>query len=601
MTSPIALALVLLAQSTNEVRVHDQVMRRGPQAAPGSGSIASTTMPDFNPICGHDELAWDGQAVSGGTLSPLAGFTPQGLIDGLGGSVSSAFVALISGSSRNQGVFLADGTNTIPLAIGCGPGGGGGYGGGLGDPTPIGGTFAGFFLGTFFVPAVNGLGDVVFLADVDDGSSTRALFLFRASTGTIEKLAAVGDAAPGGGTFSAVGPGTINDLQQVIFLASTGAPGAADIYRWQSGFLGEVVQVGDPAPSGGTYLQLGTESLTFSDGTTIPVGPVPDINDLGTVAFRATLSTAQNPQAIVVIPVGQLGQVYAMTGDTSPVGGKYSTFEAPALSDLVEVAFYSDVSLGGGSFTGGWFAGEPGNWRKVLAFGDAVGGGVCNGLAVSRNPMAPLDELGNVLVWTRALNLDLSETEHLVVVASDGTHTIAASQGDATPLGGTYGSMDAWPSLDSYGRGTLSAFVGGATNGALNGHFLFSACPDAAAVPRNGSGTNDLCFTSLSAPVLGSSWMAEVDVSAHAGASFVYVLGYELGYVGFPLSFGELLVDVGSTNVLALLGVPLAGLATVVQIVPNDMALAGYLVSTQAVIFGGGLELCNAYDLTLGY
>ena len=91
----------------------------------------------------------------------------------------------------------------------------------------------------------------------------------------------------------------------------------------------------------------------------------------------------------------------------------------------------------------GWFAGAPGNWRKVVVFFDPIDGGQCLGLAFSRNPMQTIDAAGNVVFWA---NLDSNGTaDRLVLGLTDGNLLIAARRGDPTPIGGTFGSMDAWP------------------------------------------------------------------------------------------------------------------------------------------------------------
>ena len=97
---------------------------------------------------------------------------------------SGLFVASVNGAERNQGIFVADEQGLHPIAIGCGGGGGSGDpGSGCGDPSPIGGTFSGFFQGTVFAPPINVHGDVLFMADVDGGSSPRGLFLYSSATG----------------------------------------------------------------------------------------------------------------------------------------------------------------------------------------------------------------------------------------------------------------------------------------------------------------------------------------------------------------------------------------------------------------------------------
>ena len=83
-----------------------------------------------------------------------------------------------------------------------------------------------------------------------------------------------------------------------------------------------------------------------------------------------------------------------------------------------------------------WFAGAPGNWRKVLVFFDSVDGGQVLGLALSNNPEHEIDATGNVFVWA---NLDSNGTEdRLLLNLTDGSLLVVARNGDPTPLGGTF-------------------------------------------------------------------------------------------------------------------------------------------------------------------
>src|SRR5262245_39597341 len=217
---PLLLALAAPAALTQSVvRVHDDVTIASPADLAGAGPAAGGTLAAgaAATTCGAAALASHNQAVpGGGTLNPVA-FVNPAIVNNSG---RIAFISLVNGSPRNQGVFVADANGLTPIAMGCGGAGGSGMpGAGCGDPTPIGGTFGGFFTGTFFMPALNGAGDVLFLCDVVGGASPRALFLFRAATASIVKVAAVGDPSPLGGTFDAVGPGNLNDAGVVVFLA----------------------------------------------------------------------------------------------------------------------------------------------------------------------------------------------------------------------------------------------------------------------------------------------------------------------------------------------------------------------------------------------
>jgi hypothetical protein len=425
-------------------------------------------------ICGLQSLAEHGEIVpktNGGTLDPIAFINPTAI--NLSGRI--AFISLVDGSERNQGAIVgnADGSLTS-IAIGCGAGGGSGDTTSLcGDPSPIGGNFSGFFLGTFFAPDTNDSGDVLFFCEVNGASSRRGLFLYRGATGEIVKVAAVGDPSPLGGTFATVGPGSLNNHGKVVFLASPStASFPANIFLWDNGVLTKVAAVGDPAPDGGTFSDLGAESLGFADGTTIPVGPIPDINDSDQVCFKAFVAGGQTERGLIVQTAG-VNAWYVKVPDPTPIGGTYFDMQAASINNAGQIAFFADYNPTPETFNSGWFAGAPENWRKVIVFFDEIDGGECLGLAFSRNPMQTIDAEGNVVFWT---SLDSNGTsDRLVLGLTDGTLLVAARRGDPTPIGGTFGSMDAWPAVTG-NNGTLNVATPGAQNGALSAHMTFTRC-----------------------------------------------------------------------------------------------------------------------------
>ncbi len=471
-------------------------------ASNGSGNYSAAS------VCSVTARAWHNQAVpGGGTLSPIA-FANDATVSASG---RIAFFARVNGASRNHGIFTADAQGLHPIALGCGGGGGSGNPGtGCGDPSPIGGTFSGFFDGTFFVPATNASGDVLFLADVNGGTAARGLFLYRAASQSFVKIAAVGDVSPAGGTLGAVGPGSINDVGDVVFLATGASTNDHELLRWSNFVLTKVARVGDPAPGGGVFQYLGGESLGFIDGTDIPVGPLPDINNAGQIAFRPVVSGGSVSRGVIV-STGGTQQWYVRAGDPTPAGGVFFDIFSSNINDAGQIAFFSDIQTAPGVFNSGWFVGAPGNWRKALTFYDSISGGQCWGLALSRNPMSPLDENGNLLVWTTVRMPNLSEHEEQVLCEANGALTTLARQGDPTPIGGTFGTMDAWPSMDRFGHCTLGAATPGAAGGVLNAQFLEQLCAPAPIVyctPK----INSLGCT----PSIGSSGSS----SATAGSGF---------------------------------------------------------------------------------
>ena len=243
------------------VRVHDTAERQQITSPQQNYSVTSNAR-SIRVICGVESRAAHGQIApntNGGTLNPVAFINPTTV----NASGRVAFNSQVDGSDRNQGVFVADSDGTISaIAIGCGGLGGSGDTTSMcGDASPIGGHFGGFFFGTFFTPDINDAGDVLFFCDVNGGDSRRALFLYRGASGEIVKVAAVGDPSPIGGTFGAVGPARSTTAERSSFLRRLWAAINSDLFMWDDGVVTKVAAVGDPAPGGGTFSVLGTESL----------------------------------------------------------------------------------------------------------------------------------------------------------------------------------------------------------------------------------------------------------------------------------------------------------------------------------------------------
>lgn len=470
---PAFAAALASAQTTSVplVRVANDELRLSPAtpaivAAPiatGGGTAALVAT-----VCATFAVARYGDPVpGGGTLACVAPGNAGTRTD----LDRTAFFSDVSGGTSNQGMFTANAGGIVRIAGGCGGGGGSGVPGtGCGTPSPIGGTFSGMFGGTFFAPGNNGNGDVLFMADVNGGSSPRGLFLYQAASQTIVKIAAVGDPSPTGGTLLEVGPGSLNDAQTVVFAAWGSAAQNDLILQWQNGVVSLVAANGDPAPGGGNYALLITESLGFIDGTTIHCGPLPDINNPGEICFRAI--TNQGRRGIVVVTSG-VHAWYVQDTDPTPHGGTYFDMQAACINDSGQVAFFADWRPTPTTFNSGWFVGKPGAWRSGLSFFDPVSTGICFGLAFSRNPIQALDEQGNLVQW---ILIDFGgglQQEAIVVSAADSSLTIVAQQSNASPIGGIYNGFDAWPSMTGL-RGAFGAYTPG--SGILNAYFQFELC-----------------------------------------------------------------------------------------------------------------------------
>jgi hypothetical protein len=455
-------------------RFNGVVWHNGPASSPASRREPDPVLSSYR-VCELTSRAENGKEVpeaGGATLQ--VDYATSSTIN-VSGRI--AFAARLSGSARNQGVFVADSTGIQAIIIGCGGGGGSGQpGSGCGDPSPIGGTFSGVFPGTVYTPAINDAGDVLFLCDVDGGTSPRGLFLYRNATDTITKVAAVGDPSPAGGVFAAIGPGSMNNDGTVVFLAAPPSTDVtrADVFRWHNGVVTKIAAVGDPAPTGGTFTRIGDEAFGYIDGTHIPVGPVPDINNSDQICFNAREDGGTG--AGVVVRTGTVSQWYLRAFDRVPGGGNYASIGAATINDRGEIAFYAPFYPPTGDASAGVFAGRPLGWWKVIAFGDPIDGGECHGLAWSRNPMQSIDEDGSVSFWTGLGTID--DPQGRVLVAwRDGTRLVVARYNDPTPVGGLYGRINPWPSMNKR-RGTVNASTPGATTaGALMTYRLCTTVP----------------------------------------------------------------------------------------------------------------------------
>lgn len=496
-----------------------------------------------------------------------------------------AFVARAAGTGRNQ-LLCVTGPSTpssapssppptphalanglYALAIGSGGGGGSGLLGTLGDPAPGGGTFANFFGGTATAPAQHEDGSVLFLADVH--GALRALFRFDATTQQLARVAAVGDASPLGGVLTAIGPGVFGANGTVLFLAATDHALGGDLLRSANGALAAVVARGQPLPGGGTVQFVATEIATYVDGTSMPIGPLPDANACGDVVLRVHCSGGAPSSGLLRIRADGTREWLVRAGEPAPGGGTFAAFGAPRLSTAGECAFTADVQTATGG-TAAWFAGRSGTWRRVLGFFDPVDGGQCLGLAMSRGPFRPLDERGDLVLWCD-LAIDGGQ-DRIVRCARDGSIEVLARRGAPTPLGGAFGELGGWPTSDGPGRVAFGAqLVGVSQSGSAvrSAHFVLATA-------------EALTLTAPCAPLGGT-----LDVRVRASPADAFLLG--ASPIACELDVPPLgLLRIGPDPIWLLAGpTPLEHSvddAVVARSVPPDPSLDGLELHFQALV-----------------
>lgn len=125
----------------------------------------------------------------------------------------------------------------------------------------------------------------------------------------------------------------------------------------------------------------------------------------------------------------------------------------------------------------------------------------------------------------------------------------------------------------------------------------------AAAVSRNGAGTNPANFTTVTNPVLGTPWQSRVDGGSVGFSGTTFLFLYGAGLPGSPSVYGEILLDPSSAMLRTLAAPIFAGFANFSIDVPPDVLYHGMTASAQCYMHGApwGTQLTNALDVTLGY
>ncbi len=228
----------------------------------------------------------------------------------------------------------------------------------IGDAVPGGGTLSEF--AKHPLPALNDAGKVAFGAAIAGARASEGVFL--AAGGSLKVIALSGTDAPGvpSGTFAEFDLPALNNRDEIVFLASVrrGREVMPVLYLWSTGKLRKLVAAGDLAPGGGTFDQFG----------------VPALNNKGVVAFPAVVEHGKVLGGIFL--AGSAGlRMLVGAGETSPTGAMLTRFsERVALSDSDAVAF--GAHLGTGTRAEGVFVARPTEGIvQVAAVGENAPGG----------------------------------------------------------------------------------------------------------------------------------------------------------------------------------------------------------------------------------
>ena len=188
-----------------------------------------------------------------------------------------------------------------------------------GDAAPGGGVFDRFGTeSTPIVAPVNARGDVAFFSTLGRAGTDEGLFLW--SRGRVTAVAREGDRVPGVGRLSGFGkhpsPGLGDDGTVVFAAAIAGGRAVEGIFAAQNGRVRPVALSGAAAPG------IASGVLAALDA--------PTINAKGDIAFLATVRRGRESiEALLMSSRGQLQKIVAQ-GDAAPAGGTFAGFGPPA-------------------------------------------------------------------------------------------------------------------------------------------------------------------------------------------------------------------------------------------------------------------------------
>ncbi len=309
-----------------------------------------------------------------------------------------------------------------------------------GQAAPGGGTFEHFSVEWLPVVApVNDRGQIAFFATLLRSAASEGVFL--ASGSTIAKVAVDGDSAPGGGTLSGFGKHPVPSLNArgtVAFAAAVaGGTTVEGIFLWSRGRLRSAALAGGPAPG----IPAGT--LAAMDA--------PALNDRDDVAFLATVRRGRESVEAVYLRAGRALIKVVAQGDPAPAGGTFAGFGPPALNARGTLAFAAVVE--GRAAPGGVFVADARGVRMLVGAGDESPLG---GIYAKFSERIALNDAGAV-AFTAALK-GARAAQAVVLVEGGRAHAVAALD-EPAPGGGAFSHFGPWPSLSETGAVGFTASV----------------------------------------------------------------------------------------------------------------------------------------------
>lgn len=280
-----------------------------------------------------------------------------------------------------------------------------------------------------------------------------------AASAPVREIVSDGALFPGGGKIHSMGLPQVNLRNEVagqalLIVGAASYPARAVYVHTPSAGLRKVAMTGEAAPGGGSF-------TSFS--SIIP------INNRGLVAFYASVSgNAANPRGIFAGTPGGPISAIARAGDSSPIGGTFTTFTQPLyINDAGQVAFRAVVQDGPAQRTilcVGRVGAAP---VKVVAQGDVLPGGTVASVA-EQFRFNEAGEVAYLVTFT-------TSARGLFLGSAGGVQKKVALLGDAVPgvTGTVVDLREATLVLNSRGQVGFWAAVG-SMQAARSGYFLGS-------------------------------------------------------------------------------------------------------------------------------
>lgn len=288
------------------------------------------------------------------------------------------------------------------------------------------------------VAPVNARGQVAFYATVLHAPAREGIFLN--GSGWVTKVAAFGDAVPGGGTlaeFAAHPLPALNAAGHVAFGARiAGGRATEGLFLAGEDGLRVIALAGDDAPG-------------------VPAGVLvsfdaPALNDNDEMAFVANVRRGRDTMDVLYFWNGRRLQRLVAEGERlSRIGGTMDKIGEPALNNSGVVAFPAAIFKG--PVLGGIFLAGARDLRLLVGAGDRVPSGA---MILRFSELVAIDDEDGI-AFGAYLGADGRAREAVLRGGPDGLVEIAV-EGAVAPGGGRYAGFGPWPTV---GPGGVTAFI----------------------------------------------------------------------------------------------------------------------------------------------